>query len=285
MIRERLVRLALRAYPREVARARGPEMLSMTLDLADGSGLLFARELALLVFCGLRERSRELGASGRRQLLTDACSTALIVYLAVPLWGVLSRFRFLAAHDVVRSLGVLAICAAFLLLLAGYNRTVGIGGLCAIALGVTITVLQGRPPLDDVLSPFVTMAVPSVCCATLAVEPGRRPPRLARLWWFALVVLLALVLRPDPVHGPTLFGLGYQYGFLAVMSAIGILRLGYDPRLALGCGLVWASVGLRLGYGHLMFGVGGTDAILWVSAAILGAGALRLALMRPVRRA
>src|SRR5215472_1406183 len=103
-------------------------MLSVMLEMSAGSHVTFARELVSLVFCGLRERSRVTAASGRRQLITDACSTALILFVAVPLWGLLSRLGAGTSNGAVVSGGL---CAAFVALLAGYNRWVGIGGLCA----------------------------------------------------------------------------------------------------------------------------------------------------------
>lgn len=238
------------------------------------------------MICGLRERARLTAGSGRRQLLTDACRAALILGLAVPLWGMLSRFGMLAMRDGARSLVVLAICVVFALLLVGYNRWAGIGGLGAIAIGVTVTVLQGQRQLIDVLNPFVTMAVPALCCARFAIAPGRRSPCYTRLRWFALVLALAIALAPNLRAGDRfMFGLGYEYAFLAAASAAGVLRLAYDPRLALGCGLVWATIALRIAYSDLAFGFTEADnsIILWVSALTLATAMLRLALMRPVR--
>jgi hypothetical protein len=260
-------------------------MLSMVFDMSDDARLAFVRELAYLVICGLRERARVTADSGRRQLLTDACRAALILYLAVPLWGILSR---LDMRDGPRSLIVLAICVVFALLLVGYNRWAGIGGLCSIAVGMTITLPQGQPQLIDALNPLVTMAVPALCCAVLAVEPGRRRPRLARLWWFVSVVVLAIMLPPSLLAGGRfMFGLGYQYAFLAAASAVGVVRLTYDPRLALGCGMAWASIALRMIYANIAFGFvkTGTSTIVWIGGAILTASFSRLLLMRNARPA
>jgi hypothetical protein len=93
------------------------------------------------------------------------------------------------------------------------------------------------------------------------------------------------VCSPAAVGGRILFGLSYEYAFLAAASAVGLVRLAYDPRLALGCGLVWATVALRIGYGNVVFGFGGAGgtAIFWCTAMILGAGVARLALLRRER--
>lgn len=280
MIGEWLGRLALRAYPRELARSKGPEMLSMMLEMSAGSSLAFARELVSLIVCGLRARSRVTAAKGRRQLLTDSCSTALILYLAVPVWGALSTFSMVVDHNVTQLLVVLVISVVFALLIAGYNRWAGIGGLGAIAIGVAITVLQGQRQLENIASPLVTMAIPALCCAVLTVAPGQRRPDLKRLRWLALPLLLALVFPASAGQG-LVFGLDYQQLFLATASIVGVLRLAYDPRLALGCGLVWATIAMRFAYSALVFGFAQTDAwMIWLSAGIMAVAATRLTLMR-----
>jgi len=137
--------------------------------------------------------------------------------------------------------------------------------------------------LDDVLRPVVNMAIPAVCCAILVIAPGRRRARPARLLWFGLLVVFAIVLPPSLVAGNRfLFGLGYQYAFLAAASALGVLRLAYDPRLALACGLVWATIALAMIYDNTVFGLApyNITIIQWVSALTLSAALLRLALMR-----
>jgi hypothetical protein len=279
VIRERLGRLALRAYPREFARAKGPEMLSMMLEMSADSPFAFARELVSLGFCGLRERSRATAGSGRRQLATDACRAALLLYLAVPLWGELANFRLVALHDVEQLLIVLAVCAAFALLLAGYNRWAGLGGLGAIAIGVTVTAL-GQPPLANVVSPLVRMAIPALCCAVLAAAPGQRRPELGRLRWLVLPLFLALVF---PASGAEhlILGLDYQQLFLAAASALGVLCLPCDPRLALGCGIAWAAIAVQVAYNDATMGFAQSDSwLIWLSAAILAAAATRLTRMR-----
>ena len=283
MIRQWLGRLALRAYPDELLESTGPEILDTMLEMAAGSTLALARELAVVVFCGLRERSRAIAADGRRQLVADGCRLALILVLVVPMWGLVSGLG--PTRPLIQTLGVLAVVVAFLLLLAGYNRWVGIGGLLAIAMGVTTTMLQGHPGLENILSPVVTMAVPALCCAVLAIAPGRRAPKFTRLWWFAPLVVIGIVLPPDGPLARLPFELSYQDAFLAVASAIGILRLSYDPRLALGCGLVWATYAARIAYSHIVFGFTATPdtAVLWSSALILTASGIRLALMRQKR--
>jgi len=287
VIRTTLGRLALRSYPKAVARSTGPEMLSMMLDAGSESRPAFVRELLSLVFHGLRERARVTAAEGRRQLFVDACAVAIFVYLGLPAWMIVSRLTAIAQYG-----GGLRILAVWLialvlpaLLLAGYNRIAGAIGLCAISVGVAITVFQEQPAFTGLLKPFVMMAVPAVCCVVLVTTPGTRPRRARRALWMLVPILLGFVLPPSLV-GDSILGMSTELALLALVSAIGMLRLPYDPRLALGCGLVWASLAARLGYGSPLSGNDElTTTLLSVTALLLVSAAGRLAVMRRARTA
>ena len=281
-----LGRLALRAYPRNVARSHREEMLSTMLDVGAESRLVFARDLSSLVVGGLRERTRGVASSGTRQLVTDACSIGLVVFLVVPVGDLLGRFTdFYSTYSTQQLLVSLIICVSVPLLLVGYNRAVGIIGSFAIAVGDWITIQQGHPALVDVLNPFARMAIPAMCCLVLIGDPGRRPLRPRRLMWLLVPILLAILLPRGPGADQVL-GLDYQEAFLVLVTGIGVLRLPWDPRLALGCGLVWADSALRIIYGDIGFGAGFTDpTILWIAAVTLSAAFLRLSLMRRARPA
>jgi hypothetical protein len=286
-MRESLGRLALRTYPRDVARSQGEEMLSTMLDVGAESRLVFAFDLISLVVGGLRERTRGVASSGTRQLITDACSIGLLVFLVVPMGDLLGRlpdfYRFYSAQQL---LVTLIICVSVPLLLVGYNRAVGIIGSFAIAVGVWITIQQGHPALVDVLNPFATMAIPAVCCLVLIGDRRRRPLRPWRLLWLLVPVLLAITLLPRGPFVSQVLGLDYQEAFLVLVTGIGVLRLPWDPRLALGCGLVWADSALRIIYGDIGFGAGFNDpTILWIAAVTLSVAFLRLSLMRRARPA
>ncbi len=279
-----LGRLALRAYPRDVARSHGEEMLSTMLDVGAESRLVFAFDLISLVVGGLRERTRGVASSGTRQLITDACSIGLVVFLVVPMAELLGRLAdFYDFYSAQQLLVTLIICVSVPLLLVGFNRAVGIIGSFAIAVGVWITIQQGHPALVDVLNPFATMAIPALCCLVLIGDRRRRPPRPRRLLWLVVPVLLAILLPRGP-FADHILGLDYQEAFLVLVTGIGVLRLPWDPRLALGCGLVWAGSALRIIYVDIGFHSGVTQTtVLWLAACILCAAAVRLALMRRAR--
>lgn len=281
-----LGRLALRAYPRDVARSHGEEMLSTMLDIGAESRLVFAFDLISLVVGGLRERTRGVASSGTRQLITDACSIGLVVFLVVPMAELLGRLpEFYEFYSAQQLLVTLIICVSVPLLLVGFNRAVGIIGSFAIAVGVWITIQQGHPALVDVLNPFATMAIPVLCCLVLIGDRRRRPLRPRRLLWLVVPVLLAILLPRGPFADQVL-GLDYQEAFLVLVTGIGVLRLPWDPRLALGCGLVWAGSALRIIYVDIGFHSGVTQTtVLWVAACILCSAAVRLALMRRSRPA
>ena len=152
----------------------------------------------------------------------------------------------------------LIICVSVPLLLVGFNRAVGIIGSFAIAVGVWITIQQGHPALVDVLNPFATMAIPVLCCLVLIGDRRRRPLRPRRLLWLVVPVLLAILLPRGPFADQVL-GLDYQEAFLVLVTGIGVLRLPWDPRLALGCGLVWAGSALRIIYVDIGFHSGVTQ--------------------------
>jgi hypothetical protein len=63
-------------------------------------------------------------------------------------------------------------------------------------------------------------------------------------------------------------------------TLLGLLRLAYDPRLALGCGLLWAMYAVDNAY-QVSLGFGQTQWLaVWAAALFLTLGILRVALMR-----
>ena len=65
---ERIVSIALWAYPREVRRSRGEEMTATVLDLSEGSRWVFLRETLALVYGGLSARAGIDPEAGTRGL-------------------------------------------------------------------------------------------------------------------------------------------------------------------------------------------------------------------------
>ena len=90
MIRERIGRAALRAYPPAVRQARGLEMLGMLLDAGESSGRAFVRESGSLVLGGLRERRAITARAGTRRLIADSCCQAVLILLTLLMIRVLS---------------------------------------------------------------------------------------------------------------------------------------------------------------------------------------------------
>jgi len=82
MTRERVARVALRAYPEGVRRAHGPEMLATLLDTSDGSTRAFVRELWDLLRSGLRSRSRATAEQGLKRLIADGFCVAAMLAIA-----------------------------------------------------------------------------------------------------------------------------------------------------------------------------------------------------------
>ncbi len=222
MILERIGRGALRAYPPAVRQERGLEMLGMLLDAGEQSRLAFVRESGSLVLGGLRERRAITARAGTRRLIADACCQAVLIFLmlwlisALNTQGIASASWQLLVQDAVAA-AILA-CA-----LVGYERIAAVGGFAAlIAYGPLGPHIQ--------LVRLATVLVPVACLLVMVRAPQRRPRDPRQVLWLLPVAMLAALHAHADVSRPTT---------LAVLSVGGLLRLLHDPRLALGCGLVW----------------------------------------------
>jgi len=242
VIRERIGRAALRAYPPAVRQTRGPEMLGMLLDAGEQShwalemlGMLLdageqshwalVRESGSLVLGGLRERRALAARAGSRRLVADACCQAVLILLtlwlisAVNKQAIAGASRQLLLQEVV--LAAILTCA-----LIGYQRIAALGGLAAlIAYGPL------GPPIQ--LVALARVLIPIACLFVMVRAPQRRPRDLRRLLWLLPVAVLAAVHAHAHISLPEM---------LAVMSIGGLLRLLHDPRLAIACSLVWITL-------------------------------------------
>ena len=272
MIRERVGRAALRAYPPESRAARGEEMLGTLLDAGEHSAAAFGREGGSVLLAGLRERAALTASVGSRRLIADACPQAIAILI---LWmlrnGLLAQIETstLNVRSVVALivLGVVLVCAV-----VGYERIAGVGGF-VLSVGVVLF----ADPHAPLRTRWVTLAitlVPIVCFAVMALAPRvrRRDPR--RLLWLAPAAALAAIV-PNSYSG----GLA----FLAVISLAALVRLPTDPRLALACGLAWATLGLTDITVALTFANAASS--LWIATTagatvMLAITATRLHLMR-----
>ena len=225
MIRERIGRAALLAYPRVVRQARGLEMLGMLLDAGEQSGRAFVRETGSLVLGGLRERGALTARAGIRRLLADSCCQAVLILLMLLMIRVLSTelsagpSQQLLVQQVI--LGAILACA-----LVGYERIAAISGLAAlIAYG----------PLGQHTQPVLLarVLVPIACLLVMVRAPRQRPRDPRRLLWLLPVIVLAALQAHALVSLPEA---------LALITVGGLLRLLHDPRLAIACGLVWIPV-------------------------------------------
>lgn len=231
MIRERIGRAMLRAYPDEVRAARGEEILGTVLEAGEPSAHAFVREGASIVLAGLRERATFVARVGSRRLIADAFCQAAALWL---MWGAVNVVSSELQRPWAASPDVLALIVLLALLvgvLVGYDRIVGVIGLAFIAGVELFTDPQAATrPLT-----LAILFVPLLCCLVMAFAPRKRSSDPRRL--VLLVPAIALVaLLPEAVDRGT--------ALLVLVSLVGVLRLPVDPRLAIACGIVWTGVGL-----------------------------------------
>jgi hypothetical protein len=240
MIRERIGRGALRAYPPAVRQTRGLEMLGMLLDAGEQSGRAFVRESGSLVLGGLHERRAITARAGIRRLLADSCCQAVLILLMLLMISLLSTelsagpSQQLLVQQVI--LGAILACA-----LIGFERIAAIGGLAAFA------AFGPLGPHTQLVS-LARGLVPLACLLVMVRAPRQRPRDPRRLLWLLPVIVLA-ALQAHAWVGPGIVLAGLQghawvgpAEVLAVVSAGSLLRLLHDPRLAIACSLVWIPV-------------------------------------------
>jgi hypothetical protein len=222
MIRERIGQVASRAYPPAVRQTRGLEMLGMLLDAGEQSSWAFVRESGSLVLGGLRERRAITARAGTRRLIADSCCQAVVIWLmlwlvsAVNTVGIAGPGQRLRIQEVV--LAAILVCA-----LVGYERIAALSGLAAIA-------VFGPVGPHTQLVWLAKLLVPIACLVVMASAPRKRPRDPRRLLWLLPVFALAALQPQDHVS---------LAGVLALVTLGGLLRLLYDPRLAIACSLVW----------------------------------------------
>lgn len=250
MTREWLVRLALRAYPRQVAAQRGAEMFAMALEAGATSKPEFGRELTSLIVGGVRERALVTAQPGRRRLAADALRQALTIYLAVFVWTLFTiapRIFHLTAEEV---LGAGLLCGLLGLLLAGFDRLVGVIGVCLLSIVGVLAFISvhdavGRLGIVIELPPVLILFVASI------VMPRKTPRRPWRLAWLLPLAVSAWLLSAHA--GARIDETAYEEIALALVSLVGLVRLPYDPRLALACALLWTNDALNWTFNRISF--------------------------------
>jgi hypothetical protein len=225
VIRERIGRAALRAYPPATREARGLEMLGMLLDAGEQSNRALVRENGSLVLGGLRARRALTARAGTRRLVADACCQAAIIFLMLWLISALNTQGSAGPSEQLLVQGV-ALAAILACALVGYQRIAAIGGLAAL-------VAYGPLGPHTQLVGLLRVLVPIACLLVMVRAPQRRPHDPRQLLWLLPVVVLAALHGHAHVSLPEV---------LAVMSLGGLLQLLHDPRLATACSLVWIVV-------------------------------------------
>ncbi len=262
MIRERIGRAALRAYPPAVRQTRGLEMLGMLLDAGEQSNRAFVRESGSLVLGGLRERGALTARAGTRRLIADGCCRAVPIFVMLWLISALSAqggagpSRQLLVQELV--LAAILACA-----LVGYERIAAVGALAAlIAFGPLGPHIQ--------LVRLANILVLIACLLVMVRAPQRRPRDPCRLLWLLPVCVLAALRADAYVSLPEA---------LAIMSVGGLLRLFHDPRLAIACSLVWIDVLLADAGRRAPAGLGLLDVAAVAAGLMLAIAAGRLWIM------
>ena len=258
--------------------ARGPEMLSMLLDAGGTSGVAFTQECGSVVVGGLRARAALTAGLGTRRLVADACCLAAVIWSVFFQW---QRFGFQVDRGFSVTPGFFAVEVMLWLVLAGalvgYDRVAGLLGICAIAVmafnwlrfGFTVTLVPAFA---------ANHIVPLACFVVMACAPRRRPRDARRLLWLAPIVMVGALWEHLPVGGVAL---------LTLLSLYALLRLADDPRLAIACGLSWATLALTSLVLGLYYGPWGVQTatvgdwlVLVAAVPLLMVAAARLGFMR-----
>jgi hypothetical protein len=225
VIRERIGRAALAAYPSAVRETRGLEMVGMALDAGEQSGRAFVRETGSLVLGGLRERGAITAAAGARRLMADSCCQAVLVWLA--LWIVSALNTQVVSGPTQQLLGQEVVLAVILACgLLGYERIAAVSGLAAMAALIP-------PALFTQVLWVAKAVVPIACLVIMARAPRKRPRDVRRLLWLLPIAALAALSPHVRVGLPEA---------LTLVSIGGLLRALHDPRLAIACSLAWIIV-------------------------------------------
>jgi hypothetical protein len=221
MIRERIGRVALRAYPPAVRQTRGLEMLGMLLDAGEQSTSAFVQESGSLVLGGLRERRAITARAGTRRLIADSCCQAVLILLT--LWLISAVEEAIAVTGQRLRIQELVLAAILACALVGYERIAAVSGLAVFA---ALGPIGAHTPL--VL--LARVLIPIACLLVMALAPQKRPRDPRHLLWLLPVGALAALQPHAHVGLPEA---------LAIISLGGLIRLFHDPRLAIACGLAW----------------------------------------------
>jgi hypothetical protein len=214
--RERIIRVALRSYPRDVRVSTGSEMLGTLLDSTSAeSNALLARELVDLVRRGLSARATSTARVGARRLIADGLCYGGILLMAELVYVRVGAY------------------------VAGGQSAAGPGGMWELSCFAVVTGVHWRAfaQSGSILLPDIIILI--VCFAPMLIAPRRRRPDIRRLAWLVVIAALGAVFYAQRGGLVTLF---LPPVIVALPFALALLPT--DPRLAIACSLVAAFVGL-----------------------------------------
>jgi hypothetical protein len=258
---ERIIRAALRAYPREVRRARGDEMTATVLDLSEGSRSALLRETLALAYGGLSARAG-IDPEATTRGLADVFALAATIWGSVALCIGLGSDRAIYEAHMFGGLSTHAVIVDALLalsigsMLLRYKRLAGISGV--VWIGVFLeSGLRTRVGIDRHVLAWSVHSVALVLiplCGYVAMllapdEQRRRHP--ARLGWVAGLILLGIVVAPP--GGPLGPGLWFESAILLAMVIAGLVLLAVSTRLPLALALALAGFGFSLWAGVAIY--------------------------------
>lgn len=249
---ERVVDLALHAYPRGVREARGAEMRGIVLQVGDRSRRKLVSESLALVGGGAQARAGEVALLGNRRLIAGSCALAVTAWGLIALVGELQLERTVyevtGGHgpDTLDMLITSLVAVSVELVLAGFDRLSGLCGLAWIGLALSTVASQRTAfPVGELFRHadwFASVLVPFGCYVVLIISPRGRRRDLWRLVWLLGAVLLGLLLRPGSASVPGMAGIT---GILILAVAVaGVLSLASDPRHTIAFALVLIASGL-----------------------------------------
>ncbi len=232
-----LLRLAMRAYPPEIRRAIGPEILDTASEASANSISGLLSEAGGLVRGGIRARSQRVSSVGSGRLIADGACLAGVWWLVLVLAGeVVVWFTAVSpAHFIWWR--TLLVALALALALTGNDRPAGVLGLARI-------LLRSRSPSLELVIPgdLLFNLLPVLLMAVMIWRPRRRGLRWRSLLWLASPLAIAPLIVPQrvlPLHGAGAV-------FMVIVLLVAAVAMAFDPRLAIACALTAAELGLVL---------------------------------------
>jgi hypothetical protein len=228
MRRKRLARLALLAYPRALRASKGEEIVGTLLDASGSSNAAYARELVALIGGGLRVRAGTPGRPGAMRQIADGFCYAGVGMLALNIAVLVGeRLELHGAGPGANLMWRLLLLSGCLsAALVGYDRIAGAGAL--VAIGTSAAHFTGMQA--------AAWSVPAACFAGMLMMPRRQPRRIYRAAWLIPTGALGIAAGG---RGPSTYLL---LAPLVVIVPLALVRLARDPRLAIACSLLAATI-------------------------------------------